>query len=281
MAVVLITGCSSGFGMLAAVEFARRGDTVFATMRNLEKSGPLQAAAEKPGLSLEILQLDVTDLASVQRAVAGVLARAGRIDVLVNNAGIGVVAASEDFDDDEIQKVFDTNLFGAIRLIRAVLPGMRAQRSGRIVNVGSMSGVVPSQFRGIYSATKSGLASITESLFYELHPFGIHACVIEPGFFETAIDANRLQTRRQATSAYAPLLEKYEPAGSRVPAGSKRVDPAPVVEAIVQAATGDDPRRRYVVGKDAEALADLRKRLPDEEFGQLVLRSMPSLDDGA
>ena len=279
MAVVLITGCSSGFGKLAALAFARRGDTVFATMRNVEKAGPLRDEAAAEGLNIQLLQLDVTDRASVDRAVSDAIARAGRIDVLVNNAGIGAVAAVEDFDDDEYLRVFDTNVFGAIRVTRAALPHMRKQRSGRIVNVGSMSGVVPSHFRGIYSATKGALASITEALFYELYPFGIHACVIEPGFFETAIDANRMQTRRQATSDYAPLLAKYEPGGSRVPAGSKRVDPQPVVDAILRAAFEDNPKRHYVVGKDAEALSDLHRRLPDEEFAQLVLRSMPALDD--
>ncbi len=281
MAVVLITGCSSGFGKLAAVAFSRRGDTVFATMRNPGKAGPLKQAASEANVHVEILQLDVTDPASVERAVVEVIAAAGSIDVLVNNAGIGAVAAVEDFDDDEIQRVFDTNLFGAIRLIRAVLPHMRARWSGRIINIGSMSGVVPSHFRGIYSASKSALASITEALSYELYPFGIHASVIEPGFFETAIDANRMRTRRQETSAYAPLLAKYEPGDSRVPAGSQRVDPAPVVDAIIQAATEHSPKRHYVVGKDAEALSDLRKRLPEDEFAQLVLRTMPALDDQA
>jgi NAD(P)-dependent dehydrogenase (short-subunit alcohol dehydrogenase family) len=276
--VILITGCSSGFGMLAALAFARRGDTVFATMRSLEKARPLREAAAAENLPLEIVRLDVTEPASVEGAVADAIAKAGRIDVLVNNAGIGAVAAIEDFDDDEILQVFETNLFGAIRTIRAVLPHMRAQRGGRIVNVGSLSGVVPSPFRGVYSATKSGLASVTEALFFELHPFGIHASVIEPGFFATSIDANRMRTRRQGASAYAPLLEKYEPGGSNLPQGSKRVDPRPVVDAIVQAATEDNPRRHYIVGADAQTLHDLRKRLPDDEFAALVLRTMPSFD---
>ncbi|MBI5290143.1 MAG: SDR family oxidoreductase [Chloroflexi bacterium] len=279
--MVLITGCSSGFGKLAALGFARRGDTVFATMRNVAKAGALREAAAAEGLTLEILQLDVTDRASVDRAVAEVIARAGRIDVAVNNAGIGAVAAVEDFDDDEYLRVFDTNVFGAIRVTRAVLPHMRKQRSGRIINVGSLSGVVPSHFRGIYSATKSALGSLTEALFYELHPFGIHASVIEPGFFATEIGANRMETRRQASSDYAPLLAKYEPGGSSAPEGSKRVDPQPVVDAILEAAFEEHPKRHYAVGNDAVALTDLRKRLPDEEFAQLVLRSMPTLDDQA
>ena len=204
MAVVLITGCSSGFGLLSAVGFAKRGDRVFASMRDLTKAGALRDAAAQAGVEVEIVELDVSDDASVRRAVEQVIAAAGQIDVLVNNAGIGAVAAVEDFDDDEVLKVFDTNVFGVIRVVRAVLPHMRAKRSGRIVNVGSMAGVVPSQFRGIYSATKSALAALSDAMFYELHPWGIHSCVVEPGFFETGIGSNRMPTRRQASSDYAP-----------------------------------------------------------------------------
>ena len=278
MAVVLITGCSSGFGLLAAVEFAKRGDTVFASMRNVGKSGALRDATAAAGVSVEVVQLDVTDKVSVDRAVADVIARAGQVDVLVNNAGIGIVAAVEDCDDDEILKVFDTNVFGAIRTTRAVLPHMRARRSGRLVHVGSMAGVVPSQFRGIYSATKSALAALSDSLYYELHPWGIHSCVVEPGFFETAIGSNRMATRRQATSDYAPLLEKYEGGGSTAPRGSQRADPSPVAEVIVRAATEENPRRHYLVGADAEALSGLKAKLADDEFAQIVLRTMPALE---
>jgi NAD(P)-dependent dehydrogenase (short-subunit alcohol dehydrogenase family) len=278
MAVVLITGCSSGFGLLAAVEFAKRGDTVFASMRNIEKSGALRDAAAAAGVSVEVMQLDVTDKVSVDRAVADVVARAGQVDVLVNNAGIGIVAAVEDCDDDEVLKVFDTNVFGAIRTTRAVLPHMRARRWGRLVHVGSMAGVVPSQFRGIYSATKSALAALSDSLYYELHPWGIHSCVVEPGFFETAIGSNRMATRRQAASDYAPLLEKYEGGGSTAPRGSQRADPSPVADVIVRAAREENPRRHYIVGADAEALSGLKAKLPDDEFAQIVLRTMPSLE---
>jgi NAD(P)-dependent dehydrogenase (short-subunit alcohol dehydrogenase family) len=278
MAVVLITGCSSGFGLMSAVLFAQRGDRVFATMRNLDKAGELRGAASNAGVEVEILQLDVNDDVSVRRAVDEVIARAGRIDVLVNNAGIGAVAAVEDFDDDEVMRVFETNVFGVIRMVRAVGPHMREQRSGRIVNIGSMAGVVPSQFRGIYSASKAALAALSDSLFYELHPWGIHSCVVEPGFFETSIGANRMKTRRQGTSDYAALLARYEGGGSTAPSGSERADPAPVAQIIVQAATDSSPRRHYIVGKDAEALAALKTKLPDDEFAAIVLRTMPSLE---
>ena len=277
MAVVLITGCSSGFGLLSAIAFARRRDRVFATMRDTRKADGLREAAVAAGVEVNILALDVTDDASVRKAVEEVIRSEGQVDVLVNNAGVGIVAAVEDCDDDEVLRAFDTNVFGAIRASRAVLPHMRARRSGRIVNVGSMAGVVPSQFRGVYSATKAALSALSDAMFYELHPWGVHSCVVEPGFFETSIGANRMRTRRQGSSEYAPLLERYEGGGS-TPGGQQRADPMPVVDVIVQAATEEPPRRHYIVGKDAEALSGLKAKLPDEEFAAVVLRSMPALE---
>jgi NAD(P)-dependent dehydrogenase (short-subunit alcohol dehydrogenase family) len=277
MSVVLITGCSSGFGLLSAVAFAKRGDRVYATMRNVDKAGALKQAAKDAGVSIEVLALDVTDRASVDAAVASVIAEAGRIDILVNNAGIGAVAAVEDFDDDEYQRVFDTNVFGVIRVTRAVLPHMRAQRSGRLIHIGSLSAVVPSQFRSIYSATKAAVAALSDALFVELSPWGIYSSVIEPGFFATAIGDNRMATRRQGSSDYTPLLEKYETGST--PSGSERVAPDPVIDVILQAATDDPPKRHYPVGRDADAITALKAKLPDEEFVQIVMRSMPKLED--
>ena len=273
MSVVLITGCSSGFGKLAAIAFAKRGDRVFATMRNTSKSTELLGEAAAANVDIEVIALDVNDRASVDQAVASVIARADRIDVLVNNAGIGAVAAVEDFDDDEFESVFQTNVFGVLRVTRAVLPHMRAQRSGCIVNVGSLAGVVSSPFRGIYGATKAAVESITDALYYELHPFGVTACVVEPGFFETAIADNRMPTRRQGTSDYSTYLHQYEQRGT--PQGSTRADPGVVADVIVRAATDDPPRRRYLVGKDAEAIGPLHKRLTDEEFESVLVKTIP------
>lgn len=276
MSVVLITGCSSGFGKLAALAFAKRGDQVFASMRNTAKAGALRIEANAAGVEIDVVELDVNDRASVDRAVADVIARAGRIDVLVNNAGIGAVAAIEDFDDDEFEAVFQTNVFGLLRTTRAVLPHMRAQHSGRIVNVGSLAGVVSSPFRGVYGATKAAVESITDALYYELRPFGVTASVVEPGFFETAIADNRMPTRRQETSDYASLLRQYEQRGT--PGGSVRAEPQVVADVIVQAATEDHPRRRYLVGKDAEAIGPLHKRLSDEDFENVMVKTIPYWD---
>jgi NAD(P)-dependent dehydrogenase (short-subunit alcohol dehydrogenase family) len=278
VSIVVITGCSSGFGRLAAIAFAKRGDRVFATMRNPAKAQPLLDGAKTAGVSVEVVPLDVTLRASVDNAIAQIVAAAGRIDVLVNNAGIGAVAAVEDFDDDEFMAVFDTNVFGVIRVTRAVLPHMRKQGSGRVINVGSLAGVVSSPFRGIYSASKAAVEALTDALYYELHPFGITASVVEPGFFATSIGENRMPTRRQASSDYADLLRRYEDPSSRAPEGSVRADPQIVADVIVQAATDDPPRRRYLVGKDAEAIGALHKKLSDEEF-ENVMRATLSFWD--
>ena len=279
MSVVLITGCSSGFGKLAAIEFAKRGDTAFASMRDLAKSGALRDAAASAGVSVEVVQLDVTDRASVDTAVAAVAAKAGRIDVLVNNAGIGTVAPTEEFDDDEYLRVFDTNVFGVLRVTRAVAPIMRAQHGGRIVNVGSLAGIVASPFRGIYSATKSAVEAITDSMYYELHPFGIHVCVVEPGFFETSISDNRMKMRRDAAaSPYAALFDRFETASTKAPVGSVRADPQVVADMIVRAAYEDAPKRRYPVGRDAEALAPLHKTMSDEEFEKVMRTALDFWD---
>jgi NAD(P)-dependent dehydrogenase (short-subunit alcohol dehydrogenase family) len=157
MAVVLITGSSSGIGKLSALEFARRGHRVFASMRRLESAQYVLADARKDSFSIEVLQLDVRDPASVSTAVEEVLRREGRLDVLVNNAGIGSFGPVEDYSDEEIRQVFETNLFGAIRTTRSVLPAMRRQGSGTIIMVSSISGLRTFPFMAVYSASKFAL----------------------------------------------------------------------------------------------------------------------------
>ncbi|MHB8684520.1 MAG: SDR family oxidoreductase, partial [Dehalococcoidia bacterium] len=196
MSVVLITGCSSGFGKLAALEFARRGDRVFASMRNTTKAEGLLDAAAAAGGTLEVVRLDVNDSASIAGAVAQIEKHAGPIDVLVNNAGIGTHGPVEDFDDDEVLSIFNTNVFGVIRVTRAVLPSMRARKSGTIVTVGSLAGKVSAPFGGVYAASKHAIEALSDALYYELHPFGIRVVLVEPGGFETEIQTNHLVARR-------------------------------------------------------------------------------------
>ena len=279
MSVVVITGCSSGFGMLAAIEFARRGDIVYATMRNTAKADRLRTGAEAAGVSVEVLQLDVNDSRSVYAAIEDVIKREQRIDVLVNNAGIGTQGPVEDFDDDEVLAVFDTNVFGVIRVTRAVLPHMRSQGSGTIVTVGSLAGKVTAPFTGIYSASKHSVEALSDALYYELHPYGIRVVLIEPGGFETEIETNSRPARRFTEgSVYLEAERRFAEAGEKLPGGGQRADAQIVAGAIVDAAKAEQPKRRYLVGQDAELIAGLRMRMSDEEFEQAMRTTLDIWD---
>jgi len=279
MPVVLITGCSSGFGKLAAIEFARRGDTVYASMRDPGKGGALQAEAKDAGVSVQALALDVNDRASVEAAVAEVVRRGGRIDVLVNNAGIGTHGPIEDFEDEEIAAIFETNLMGAVRAARAVAPHMRAQRSGTIVNVTSLAGKVTAPFGGVYSASKHALESISDALYYELHPFGVRVVVVEPGGFETEFGNNVRPARRFTEgSAYVELERRFAEATTRLPGGGERAPAQTVANVIVDAAKSDEPKRRYLVGQDAELIGGLHKSMSDEDFEKAMRTTLDFWD---
>lgn len=267
MSVVLITGCSSGFGKLAAIEFARRGDRVFASMRNTAKAKGLLDGATAAGTKLEVVQLDVNDSASIAEAVAQIEKKAGPIDVLVNNAGIGTHGPVEDFDDDEVLSIFNTNVFGVIRVTRAVLPSMRARKSGTIVTVGSLAGKVSAPFGGVYAASKHAIEALSDALHYELHPFSIRVVLVEPGGFETEIQNNHLVARRfNEGSAYVEFERRFADASVKLPGAGDRADAQVVANAIVDAAKAEQPKRRYLVGKDAELIGGLHKQMSDEDF---------------
>lgn len=275
MAVVLITGCSSGFGQLAALHFARKGDTVYASMRDTSKARVLEEARDKEKLPIKVVQLDVTDEVSVAAAVRQVVSEAGRIDVLVNNAGIGAQGPLEETDDAEAKEIFETNFFGALRAVRSVLPQMREQKSGTIVNVSSLAGVVCPPFDGIYSATKHALEAMTEALHYEVHPFGVRVALVEPGGFETNIGNTRRTPRRYTEgSPYAALHQRFEQALTRLPTGGQRGDPQVVAEAIYDAVHDKEPKLRYLVGQDAEMIGGLRKQMDDAQFEQAMRQAL-------
>ena len=250
MAVVVITGCSSGFGLATALAFARRGDRVYATMRDPETSPDLLGAAAAEGLRLEVRALDVTDPASATEAVGGVLEADGRIDVLVNNAGIARMGAVEALGIDDARSVFETNLFGPVRLIQAVLPGMRERGEGVVVNVSSMAGRLPgSPANWAYSASKHALGSLSDSLAEEVRPFGIRVVCVEPGFFRT--DVVRKGGRLPKGSPYRDLEQQvaaWYAAG--VATGG---DPALVANTIVKAVEDPATPVHLLVGADAVA----------------------------
>ena len=266
MAVVLITGTSTGIGLATALQFARSGNTVYATMRNpATGSAALKAAAAAENLKINIAQLDVNDTVSVDRAVAAILAEAGRIDVLVNNAGVGPLSIIERTTDAGAHDIFETNFFGALRTIRAVLPGMRERRSGTIVNVSSVAGKVAAMGSGLYAASKHALEAISESVALETRPFGIRVAIVEPGFFKTPIidkamdglDVNEASPYAVAESRIAAIYGQGGTIGG---------EPETVAQVIENAVTTSDPKMRYTVGVDADVFIRGRHGGTDEEW---------------
>lgn len=261
MAVVLITGCSSGFGHAAALGFAERGHQVVATMRNPDRSLAPGAVAE--GLdrveNVTVDRLDTVDDASRRGAVERALERFGRIDVLVNNAGISALGATEEIPDDVFRFQFETNFFGPWELIKLVLPSMRANGTGRIVNVTSIGAQMTSGFYGAYCATKHALDGLSAGLDIELQQWGIRCVTVVPGGFNTSMASNRVREAVPDDSIYvraAPALQAYE---DRMEVAS--TDLTPVTEAIVAAATDREPRFRYLVGSGS---AELLTKVVDE-----------------
>jgi NAD(P)-dependent dehydrogenase (short-subunit alcohol dehydrogenase family) len=271
MSSVLITGCNSGFGLHASLSFARQGHDVFATVRNLDRAEPLQEAAEAEGLELHVLRLDVRDGESVDAAVNEIVERAGRIDVCVNNAGIELRGPIEECSDDEVLVQFDTNVFGLLRVVRAVLPVMRAQGSGVIVNVGSLAGLVARPYGGLYSATKHAVEAISEALHFECAQFGIRVAVVEPGQFETELLNNAITAERfDDASIYKVSSDRFDEALSRLSPDGKPAPPEVVAEAIVSVAEDDSAGLRHLLGADAELVWSVRSGSTFEKYEETM-----------
>ena len=268
--VVLITGASSGIGHALARRFAARGWRVWASMRNPTKGESLRQEARERGWTLSTTPLDVTDQASVDAAVAALLRETGeRIDLLVNNAGYFSYGALEDVSPDELRAQFETNVIGAHRMTRAVLPAMRARQTGRVVFLGSLSGLVALPMMGPYHASKWALEALVESLRYELLAFGIRVVLIEPGPFETALHANEVIAAAAAAPAspYASLLAAYRKQATSL----HRASLPALIDTIERASTVARPRLRWPVGPTAFQVVYLRRLVPDWIF-ELVVR---------
>jgi NAD(P)-dependent dehydrogenase (short-subunit alcohol dehydrogenase family) len=256
MAVVLITGCSSGFGLEAALAFARNGDTVCATMRNLAKADTLKKRAADEGVEIDLEAIDVTDDASVAKGLAAVAERHGPIDVLVNNAGVGYGGPVETMPFESAQALMDTNFWGAFRTIRAVLPSMREKRSGVIINITSLSGLIPGAlYTGLYAASKHALGALSEALATEVSPFGIRVVCIAPGFFATAISENNLTDDGIPGSAYEADASWW--AAFMEGSVSGGADARIVADAIVSAANDPSTPVQRSVGDDADLYLSL------------------------
>ena len=248
--VVLVTGVSSGIGRVTAEEFARRGGEVFGTVRKLSTAAPL------PGVTL--VEMDVRDSDSVHRAIAEIIGRTGRIDVLVNNAGMNMTGAVEETTIAEATMLFETNVFGTMRTIQAVLPHMREQRTGRIVNVSSVLGFLPAPYMGMYSASKHAVEGLSESLDHEVRQFGIRVTLVAPAYAKTSLETNSPQAK-STLAAYDREREAVAVAVARDISNA----PAPdlVATTIVDAALGKWRMRRTPAGQ-ASLLRKLRRFMP-------------------
>jgi len=249
--IALVTGASSGIGAATAKRLAEAGFKVYGTSRR---------GAQSARQGYEMLSLDVTSDASVQAAVAEVIGREGRIDLLVNNAGVGVApAGAEESSIEQAQAIFDTNFFGLVRMTRAVLPHMRAQRAGRIVNIGSVLGFLPMPYGALYAATKHAVEGYTESLDHELRNWGIRAVVIEPAYTSTPFDANMLPPDAKL-DAYSTERATVTQRVNEVMATAE--GPEVVAATVLKAAQARTPKLRYTSGTLAGRLRLLRTFAP-------------------
>jgi NAD(P)-dependent dehydrogenase (short-subunit alcohol dehydrogenase family) len=263
--VVLITGCSSGIGAETARCFAGQGFRVFASMRRPEAGAELRREAAAAGWTLTTPPLDVTSDSSVGMAVSDLLAETGgRIDVVVNNAGYYCMGAVEETSPAELAAQMDTNLLGVLRVVRAVVPVMRAAGRGTVVNVSSISGVVVLPLVGPYHASKFALEALTEALRYELHPFGVRVVAVEPGPMASAFHHNEVRVRASgaADSPYAAMTAVYDRASAKL----RRGPAADVARTILRAATARRPRLRWRVGPTSFTGGILRRFVPDRIY---------------
>ena len=277
--VAVVTGSSSGIGFETSLLLARKGFYTYATMRNLNKSLKIKEIAEKENLPLKVLKLDVTDDKSVTDAIRQITDESSRIDVLVNNAGYGVMGAVEDLSLGEFKSQFETNFFGVIRVTKEVIPIMRNQgNSGNIINVSSVGGKIGLPLNSAYISSKFALEGLSESMRYELEQFGIDVILIEPGvvktnFFENVVINNNNTSTNNKTS-YSQLTQKlFEGFVPMLNSSSSSVS-SDVAEVIYQAIESNNRDVRYPVGKDAVSIIKTRQNLSDKEFEKWIKESI-------
>ncbi len=260
--IALVTGASSGIGLACALHLAQHGLRVYGLSRHAPPS-------DLPP-NVTFLPTDVTDDTSVASAVHVILDRERRIDILINNAGYGIAGAIEDTSIAEAQAQFDVNFFGTLRLCRAVLPTMRAQQSGYILNIGSIGGLIAIPYQGLYSASKFALEGLTESLRLELRPFGIRVVLIEPGDHRTAFTQNRTFTAASATN---PAFRQYlDRAVSRMAADEQGgPDPTRIARLVLRVIHTPNPRLRYTAGPALQRAAVWLKRLAPYALTEKIL----------
>jgi NAD(P)-dependent dehydrogenase (short-subunit alcohol dehydrogenase family) len=267
--IVLITGSSTGIGLSAAVLMAKAGFEVVATMRNLQKAAPLRARAQQEGVQVDIRALDVESDESVRRCVDEVLQRHGRIDVLVNNAGVGTFGSLEQTPLEVARRLMDVNYFGVWRTTQAVLPSMRERRSGRILTVSSIAGLVGSPFNDAYSASKFAIEGMMECLVQTARPLGIHVSMIQPGPVITEFLNNLVGPGLGSTGdmgAYRPLFDAYLSQAQAFYGQWQTGDD--VARIVVEAAKAEQPHLRYLTSEKVRELVS-RKYADPTQFSRL------------
>jgi len=268
--VVIVTGASSGFGLLTSLEFAKAGFRVVASMRDLNRRANLDQAANSAGVtSLDVRALDVTRFDEIPSFVEGVVRDYGRINVLVNNAGFAVAGFAEDIKLEELRLQFETNFFGAVAMTRAVLPIMRKLQSGHIIQISSISGLQGSVTISSYSASKHALEGWSESLRLEVSSLGIRVVLVEPGAFDTGIWTRGARMAEEAVKDTSPNYQRslrMRTAIQKLP----KADPTEVAQKIVRIAQDTNPKLRYLVGRDAKVQLTLKRLLPWKTYEKMI-----------
>jgi NAD(P)-dependent dehydrogenase (short-subunit alcohol dehydrogenase family) len=272
--VAVVTGSSTGIGYETSLILSRNGYLTYATMRNLNKSENLKSVVTKKNLPIQIKQLDVTDDISVKNAIQAISSEAGRIDVLVNNAGYGLNGAFEDLAVDEIRAQYETNVFGLIRTTQAVLPIMRRQKSGTIVNISSGAGRFGFPSGSAYASTKFAVEGLSESMSYELEPFGIRVVIVEPGairtnFFDGLVVAKK---SKDPNSPYSQIMQKVAAGFEEMMKNAS--SPELVAEVVLNAIRDKNPSLRYLAGSDVEAWLGGKRKVADEELYKMVKQNL-------
>ena len=268
--VAIVTGSSSGIGFEISLMLARNGLTTYATMRDLHKSSMLTSIADKEKIPLRCVQLDVTDDMSVKQAIETILNESHNIDILINNAGYGLSGALEDLLIDEIKLQFDTNFFGLIRATQSVLPIMRNQRSGIIVNISSGLGRFGIATSSAYASSKFAVEGLTESMSYELEPFGIKTILVEPGIIKTNFikAAVLAQKSKDPNSPYFQFMNNMDEGMKKLIENSE--SPEYVARVVLDAINDSNPKLRYLAGKDVEHIMEIKNKISDEDFHNMI-----------
>jgi NAD(P)-dependent dehydrogenase (short-subunit alcohol dehydrogenase family) len=275
--VAVVTGSSSGIGFETSLLLARNGFYTYASMRNLAKSDSIIDLKQKEKLPLEAVQLDVTNDKSIKEAIGKIIHEQERIDVLVNNAGYALVGSLEEISVQEFIEQFETNVFGVMRVIQEVLLYMRRQRSGTIINISSVSGLIGFPITSAYVSSKFALEGLSECMAYELEQFGIKVVLIEPGIIKTNFNKNlrvgkMVASTDDSTSPYTEITQNR--ISGFTPRFERGSAPKEVAEAILTAIRSENPDLRYMVGGDAFRLAEIKRNTSDGEFRKLVMKSV-------